>query len=115
MNILDKLKHRKKLKIHGVHFGDDDIILKDTRMNSVYEYPPKTWEKGDVADFYCDSGSDIYFLKVICSIHEALNINNDLKLMYYSISTEIDIKSTEGLEEENNILKQKVVLDKENL
>ncbi len=104
-----------KLKVHNAHFGDDDIILKDIRMNSVYEYPPKTWKEGDVADFYCDSGSDIYFLKVICSNHEALSINNDLKLMYYSISTEIDIRSTEGLEEVINILKQKAVLDKENL
>ncbi len=98
MSYFDRRRYERKQKEHGSHFGKDDIIFSNIRANSVYVYPPKEWEEKDVIDFYVDNGKDIYFLKVICSRDNFIRLNTSVKIKYYIVETELDIRKLENLQ-----------------
>ncbi len=56
----EKAKRRKHL---SCHFGDDDIIIGDYRLNAVHYIPAKI-PKGLELDFYMDTGDDAYLLRL---------------------------------------------------
>jgi hypothetical protein len=45
------------------HFGEDDIVIENFRLNAVHYIPAKV-EKGIELDYYMDTGKDIYLLRL---------------------------------------------------
>jgi hypothetical protein len=64
MYLLEKLfgKWIRK-KVHKSHFGEDNIIIENFRLNAVHYIPAKA-EKGIELDYYMDTGKDIYLLRL---------------------------------------------------
>jgi hypothetical protein len=63
--------------LHKIHFGEDDIIIENFRLNAVHYVPAKV-EKGIEIDYYMDTGKDIYLLRVQDNIeNKIIFINRD--------------------------------------
>ena len=59
-------QNQKKKKRHKeclCHFGDDDIVIRNIRLNPVNVFPV-SWIKNQEMSFYMDDGDDIYFLTI---------------------------------------------------
>ena len=73
------------------HFGEDDIVIEEFRLNAVHYIPAKV-EKGIEIDYYMNTGKDIYLLrlqdnmenKIIFVNRDLVNIikNNVIKFTY---------------------------------
>ena len=83
--------HRKK---HLCHFGDDDIIIDNFRLNSVHIFPQEQWSKNQEVDFYIDDLSNIYLLRIINSNDNIITlIDNEYNIMRYII-VHINVENT---------------------
>ena len=107
------------------HFGEDDIIIQDFRLNAVHEFPQKTakgWEitfgthkyklKNLELDFYMDTGKDIYLLRLqdiaenmIFFIHRETITNEILPMTYIIVRKKI----SENIREELNEIIKKLI------
>jgi hypothetical protein len=64
INILNKIVGKQNRKKETkCHFGDDDILIENYRLNAVHYMPAKV-EKGLELDFYMNTGNDIYMLRL---------------------------------------------------
>jgi hypothetical protein len=71
------------------HFGEEDIIIENFRLNAVHYVPVKA-EKGIELDYYMDTGKDIYLLrlqdnienKIIFMNRELVNILNNTVIKF---------------------------------
>ncbi|MDR0434125.1 MAG: hypothetical protein LBH21_03560 [Gracilibacteraceae bacterium] len=66
--LLGKWIRKKECKCH---FGADDILIEDFRLNAVHYLPAKL-EKGIELDYYMDTGKDIYLLRLQDSIENTI-------------------------------------------
>lgn len=57
-----KRNKKKRRKRCLCHFGDDDIVIDNIRLNSVNILPINSWAYNQEVSFYLDDGDDIYFL-----------------------------------------------------
>lgn len=59
------------------HFGEDDIVIGNFRLNAVHYVPAKV-EKGIELDYYMDTGKDIYLLRLQDNIeNKIIFVNRD--------------------------------------
>lgn len=83
--------HRKK---YLCHFGDDDIIIDNFRLNSVHIFPQEQWSKNQEVDFYMDDLSNIYLLRIINSNDNIITLSdNEYDIMRYII-VHINVENT---------------------
>ncbi|MDR1316904.1 MAG: hypothetical protein LBK13_08535 [Spirochaetales bacterium] len=128
MNFIKTVFYRLMRKREcGRHFGEDDIIIENFRLNAVHEFPKKTsqgWElafetetgihkqriKNLELDFYMDTKKDIYILrlqdkpenKIVFVTREI--VSNRITPVTYIIVTK---KLSENIDEElNGIIKK---------
>lgn len=55
--------HKKRRRECMCHFGDDDIVINDIRLNPIHVFPA-SWRDGTEMTFYMDDGDNIYLLTI---------------------------------------------------
>ena len=83
--------HRKKFLSH---FGDDDIIIDDFRLNSVHIFPQEQWSKNQEVDFYMDDMVDIYLLRIINSNDNTITLIDNEHNSIRNIIIHINVENT---------------------
>ena len=81
---------KRKLKKYICHFGDDDIVIGDIRLNPVHILPKGQWETGREADFYMYDNSDIYLLRIISGDKCTVTLSDCEDIRYIIICIPVD-------------------------
>ena len=121
MNYIDSIFGKWKRKREcNCHFGNDDIIIQNYRLNAVHEFPQKTQNGWEITfntetgvykhkleelelDFYLDTNKDIYILRIqdkpeniIIFLNREIVTNKIIPMTYIIVRKKI----TENISEE---------------
>lgn len=83
---------KNQRKKHLSHFGDDDIIIDDFRLNSVHNLPLEQWSENQEVDFYMDDTVNIYLLRIVNNKDNTITLiddeHNDIRCILVHIKVE---------------------------
>lgn len=83
------------------HFGDDNLYIQGVILNPVHIINFDEWGNNQEIDFYMDTGSDIYFLRLINNEKNKISFYDSGKILYIIVEKQM---ITSCINELNDIL-----------